>query len=117
MAAGGLGILRIIQQLPRVIATAWRDEEAVCGDSLWTRIIAPGGMKKVFEDRLETSLPGNMVFALGNHAMDHVEVSFEGIRFPPPMPAPPHLSMLLAISLGRAGNPVFTDTRRPPRGE
>lgn len=112
----------IIQQLPRVIATAWRDHcTGYMGpDSYWMRIndpARPEELRKIFQERLETSLPGSMACELGPSSLDDVVVSNEGIRFPPPI-SPPNLPwMLYAISKGRAGNPVFTDTRRPPRGE
>jgi hypothetical protein len=51
------------------------------------------------------------------NAQDDVMISNRGIVFPA-LPAAPALNdMFAAIAEGRAGNPVFTDSRRPDGDE
>jgi hypothetical protein len=86
--------------------------------------------REIFKERLETSLPGyqDMVFDVEHlplSPMTDVVVSRRGLHLPSlggdwaqdPLDVPPPNTqeMFEAISTGAAGNPVFTDTRRPPR--
>lgn len=107
----------ILEQLPRVVATAWREQVLSCtGDTSYTTLLAESdGLRTIFNQRLESSLPPaeRMVFELDATISD-VTISNQGIRVPDPG-APPALdTMFTAIANGRAGNPVFTDSRRPP---
>jgi hypothetical protein len=115
----------ILEQLPRVVATVWREQGMNCasGSSYADRFGNPRAMRGIFEERLETTLPAydDMVFEVGSRPGDppllDVEISNQGIRFPEAGAAPAVERMFEAIATGAAGNPVFTDTRRPPRDE
>jgi len=120
----------ILEQLPRVVATVWRERLhattyrcSVDPDSYSARWGNPDTMRDIFRERLETSLPrpAKMIFKVGaappdvERADPDVMITNRGITFPN-ITAPPSLTdMFKAISTGAAGNPVFTDTRRPPR--
>lgn len=109
----------ILEQLPRIVATAWREQVLSCGSSSsYTAMLAlPDGLREIFNQRLESTLPPatRMVFAL-DAAIEDVMVTNRGLLVPDPGTPPVNLdAMLTAIANGRAGNPVFTDSRRPPR--
>jgi hypothetical protein len=112
----------ILEQLPRVVATVWRERLLACPagpadpqsyDSRWRDM---SEMRDIFSERLETSLPRPdvMVFEVGDELSD-VMITNQGIRFPDVTKPPSLADMFKAISTGAAGNPVFTDSRRPPR--
>ena len=124
----------ILEQLPRVIATIWREHytNTVIDGSYYKRWfgmipLAGPDIRGIFKERLETSLPepGWMLFdAVAD--LEDVTITNQGLLFPqlrnppdapdpaPGLPAPDWLAMVKGISKGRAGNPVFTDSRRPP---
>jgi hypothetical protein len=73
-------------------------------------------------ERIETSLPAGprMIFDV-DPAVTDMEISNRGFRFPavgaPGTAGPSWSTILDEISAGRAGNPVFTDSRRPDGDE
>lgn len=113
----------IIQQAPRVVASVWREQMLGCvaPGSYAARFADPVAMRTIFGERLESRLPSylNMVFEVGPRPgqpdLTDIEISNQGIRFPDPGAPPPLQDMLQAIADGRAGNPVFTDSKRPER--
>lgn len=113
----------ILEQLPRIVATVWRESLGTCiGGSYAARFGDPRLMRQIFEERLETMLPkyDHMVFEVGGRPdqppLDDVEITNHGLRFPV-ADRPDITAMLSSIAAGRAGNPVFTDSKRPDGDE
>lgn len=112
----------ILEQLPRVVATVWREEVTGCTgpQSYHARFHTVDKMREIFEERMETMLPppDAMVFRTPQGSepdIADITVSNQGILFPRAGSCPPLDSMFAAIAQGRAGNPVFTDSKRPDR--
>lgn len=121
----------IAGELPRIVADAWieildevPDRPKLCRTRFGRR--TNDGLREIFEERLETSLPNDdrMVFSAVDEPVpvpanwgNDLWVTNRGFFFPQLPPKPPDLeSMLTDIVQGRAGNPVFTDSKRPDRG-
>jgi len=120
----------MMTEIPRVVANAWIEAEiGTTGlpKSYASRIPDPldAGLRSIFEERLETSLPraNKMHFELHPASpppsmgwdVTDVMVTNKGFFFPlmPALPSTNALDVLLAeIEGGRAGNPVFTDSKR-----
>ncbi len=112
----------IFVETPRIVASIWMDPD---GDyaTRWERA-GDDGMREIFEERLEVSLPEEDQMAFTLHpasdgspswVVDDIMVTNRGFFFPPLPPSPPGFEeMLDEIVDGRAANPVFTDTRPPP---
>ncbi|HSW27968.1 MAG TPA: hypothetical protein VLH75_00625 [Longimicrobiales bacterium] len=132
----------ILTELPRVIAEIWLERyHGATSSSTYnalfrTSTTVENGIRRIFKERLETSLPAPPrmsweVGPAGTLALD-VTLSQGGIVFPPLPTAPlnpdpndwhvtpdrprPRL-ILREIYSGRAGNPVFTDSKRPDGDE
>jgi hypothetical protein len=123
----------ILEQLPRVVATIWREHYTGYSANPVSYFMRwfddPNDIRSIFMERLETSLPkaNEMQFKL--EPLDDVLITNHGLVFPAlddprnptatdvtgNVPLPDWKTMVEAISTGAAGNPVFTDTRRPPR--
>lgn len=119
-------------ELPRIVATAWMEPGGV--GPYTNAFNDPGeqGLRELFRQRLETMLPrfeqmafqelGGSPPTLPNGSaapgaprwnVGDVMITDQGFYFPPLSKAPGLESMLEEIAGGRAGNPVFTDSRRP----
>lgn len=124
----------ISTQLPRIVADIWY-ERAACypgGTPPATsydyrfHTLPPEhreGMRTVFEETLETTLPSpdDMLFRFhpsspplsGLWNADDVMITNRGFYLPPLPSSDPDLTTILSdIVAGNAGNPVFTDSRR-----
>lgn len=130
----------IAVELPRIVANAWLERPdriqpppsmtlPLPGNSYRQRFADPGddGLRGLFRERLETMLPtaDRMVCRTGAPAAcpgdplwnaDDVMITNQGFYFPVLSPEPNLRNMLAQIAQGRAGNPVFTDSKRPDRG-
>ena len=122
-------------ELPRIVATAWMEPGGA--GPYTTAFHDPGeqGLRELLRERLETMLPrfqqmafqeivgspptlpnGAAVPAAPRWNEGDVMITDQGFYFPE-LSAPPDLeSMIVEIASGRAGNPVFTDSKRPDRG-
>lgn len=110
----------ILEELPRVVAEMWMEESEFSpplSSATYSYRFRPGvgAAREIFEERVETSLPRptRMVFEVGG--VGDVTISNRGMEFPPPPQHPDRTKVLNAIIQGRAGNPVFTDSKRPER--
>ena len=110
----------ILEELPRVVAEIWMEASQFSSPlsaSTYGYRFLPGvpDARTIFEERVETSLPDDsrMVFEVGS--VEDVEISSRGIEIPPPPQRPDRTAVLQAIIQGSAGNPVFTDSKRPDR--
>lgn len=127
----------IMVELPRIVATAWMEKENNTDQGghayaarVWGRdefVNGPQGFRTLFKERLETSISGGAAFRLQDSGSSEgsedlwdgkdVMITDKGFFFPVPQKAPPSMDeMLLSIAEGNAGNPVFTDSKRPDRG-
>jgi hypothetical protein len=116
----------IITELPRVVADIWMEgaSGAHAFSESYSQRFQPGNPKarEIFMERIETSLPDehHMLFDVVLGLQD-VEVSNRGFRLPgvgvPGTVGPGWGPILDAIIAGRAGNPVFTDSKRPDGDE
>jgi hypothetical protein len=120
-------------ETPRIVASVWLERATgTSGDakSYSTRfgIGTDAGLRRIFRERMETDLPGDQVMKLevqgappsSNFDWDarDVMITNQGFFFPELRGGYPKLSSMLAdIAAGRAGNPVFTDSRRPDGDE
>jgi hypothetical protein len=120
----------ILVEHPRVVAHIWYDQVTnapIKFGAYEEKFAIPGpfGLRQIFRERLETSLPdNNMTFQVGlppgmpaNPYRDQgdtnrVIITEAGFYFPPLGQAPTFNAMLTEIIEGRAGNPVFTDSSR-----
>lgn len=128
----------IMVELPRVIAIGWMEGEEKTYDAphsyaqrIW--LDRKAEFRTIFEERLETMIPAGMKFefqpAQAAGVLDAVwdssdmMITHEGFFFPEPPSAIADTSekklekMITAIAEGRAGNPVFTDSKRPDGDE
>jgi hypothetical protein len=119
-------------ELPRIVATAWMEP----GGDYETMFRDPGekGLRELFRQRLETMLPrfeqmafqemgspphlenGSAAPGMPRWNEGDLMITDQGFYFPDLGSAPNRESMLDEIASGRAGNPVFTDSKRPDRG-
>ncbi|HSG09935.1 MAG TPA: hypothetical protein VLA36_16365, partial [Longimicrobiales bacterium] len=113
----------IMVELPRVVAEIWMENKsgAAAFAKSYSGRFDPANPKarEIFMERVETSLPSEdkMVFQAEDGLVD-VEISNQGIRFPKiDIHGPSWVRMLDEIAQGSAGNPVFTDSRRPEGDE
>lgn len=129
----------IAAELPRIVATAWMEPPPAVtlpqntlglstAGPFQSRFADPGdnGLRSLVRERLETALPDakQMHFeakAVANPPAaplwdaDDLMITNQGFIFPP-LPTRPSLCVMLTqIAEGRAGNPVFTDSKRPER--
>lgn len=130
----------MMTEIPRIIATAWIEiqdgttgKEAAYHPRVFDAVLAPrtDGLRSLFKERLETTVPNRsrMLFELQPAApppgipwsKDDVVITNCGFFFPgpeqpakdPATGAPASLRRLIQeIEAGRAGNPVFTDSKR-----
>lgn len=119
----------IMVTLPRIIAEIWH-ERALAGPP-WNGNPNPGTLhtkfltetRELFEERLETSIPDSehMLFVTHDPNVSswggNVMITSRGISIPRPQdmdanPATAIDDIYCEIMNGRAGNPVFTDSRR-----
>ncbi|HSH75942.1 MAG TPA: hypothetical protein VLA09_09700, partial [Longimicrobiales bacterium] len=109
----------ILTELPRVIAEIWI--ERIVGSSVHPKSYhsrfqpASGELADIFRERLETSLPKGDRMTFDVRPANDVEITNQGFWLPEAVAMPLKPAMLDAILEGKAGNPVFTDSRRPPR--
>lgn len=103
----------LLEQYPREVALRWHDTPAI--DFSFT------GLRENMKQRLETSLPGDTEMMFGpdpvgstlvDTAADGVTITNRGIFFPEPGKPDDAVVILNEIMHGRAGNPVFTDSRQ-----
>lgn len=143
----------ILTELPRVIAEIWLERiHQATGNTTYdqrfrsSREVTPSapaipGVRQIFKERLETSLPEPPDMHWEVATVRDVTVSNEGLTFPavprePRIPTTPSRPgrpagtgwdathnvpnkdlILREIIAGYAGNPVFTDSRRPDGDE
>jgi len=119
-------------ELPRIVATTWMMEPT--GGPQTNLFADPGdsGLRQLLRDRLETMLPRPDQMAcqvsssplpgtanLLTHPADDrwnekdLMITDHGFYFPELGGVPGLQDMYIEIAEGRAGNPVFTDSRRP----
>lgn len=118
----------IMTEIPRIVANIWLEEElgtdALPG-AYTPRFTDPGdnGLRSIFEERLETEIHEERRMHFEVHPLsaplnvpwnaNDVMVTNKGLYFPEPAAGGPSLDqMLVAMVAGRAGNPVFTDSKR-----
>ena len=114
----------IFVETPRIVATIWMEGNPDGDYSRRWRQPGDDGLREIFEERLEVSLPEVDRMAFTEHeasarspswADDDIMITNRGFFFPPLPATPPGFEdMLDEIVDGRAANPVFTDTRPPP---
>jgi hypothetical protein len=112
----------ILTELPRVVATAWMEDLSYSTSppptSYTKRFARSGnrGLRSIFEERLETSLPkkDRMHFQKypSTNPQADVRITNRGMYFPAIPDIPSTSAMFDEMKVGRAGNPVFTDSRR-----
>ena len=117
----------IMTEVPRVVANIWI--EMANGTTTVPGAYAPRfpdpddrGLRSLFEERLETSLPGSMKMHFELHPASQpagmpwdqtdVVITNKGFFFPPLPAQPTKQGILGEMVAGRAGNPVFTDSKR-----
>lgn len=129
----------IMNELPRAVATGWMEIQNRTNSGLdayapriWDDNVCEDpehGFRSIFKERLETSLPEKMAFGFhptstpdslnGVWDADDAMITNEGFFFPKPHePSRDNLDhtfrdrLITEIAGGRAGNPVFTDSKR-----
>ncbi len=120
----------ILGELPRVIAQIWMERSSeFTGERTYSErfVFEPPeeeDVRDIFRERLETSLPDHdhMVFRVEddttNTLLTDVLITNQGFYLPAaPKETPGGETILSEIVHGRAGNPVFTDTKRPDGDE
>lgn len=107
----GSAYRRIMQELPRVIATIWHDG---LGSSYDARYGDPGdaGLRTLFEERVEIVLhpASHMRFRESPTELVETIISDRGFEFPKRDAPPTRAQLITAWIDGTAGNPVFTDS-------
>jgi hypothetical protein len=114
----------ILTELPRVVAEIWIERMTTAWahpKSYHQRFrFNPDEVEDtadIFRERLETSLPGHdrMKFGVAKGKLEDVTITNQGFLFPKVHKASKRLEMFQDMAAGKAGNPVFTNSRRPPR--
>jgi hypothetical protein len=122
-------------ELPRIVATAWMEPGGVGPYTAAFNDPGEKGLRELMRQRLETMLPrfeqmafqeivgspptlpnGEGVPALPRWNEGDVMVTDQGFYFPELSTAPDLETMIEEIAGGLAGNPVFTDSKRPNGG-
>ncbi len=110
----------ILDELPRVVAEIWIERAfPVGGSRTYSARFTSSKAREIFMERIETSLPDTdeMDFNVVSGLAD-VRITNKGFYLPAISEGRPARDVMLnAIIAGRAGNPVFTDSKRPDGDE